>query len=55
MVSRKGDSENVGLLPFARVALEGGRSLVPPYRNQFKHQFARLQLLTVLCLMRYEE
>jgi len=46
----------IGLLPFARVALEVARAALPPYRTRFsKHQFTQPQLLAVLCLMRYED
>ena len=46
----------VGLLPFARVALEVATAVLPPYRSRFsKHQFTQPQLLAVLCLMRYED
>jgi Transposase DDE domain/Transposase domain (DUF772) len=46
----------VGLLPFARLALEVARSVLPAYRSRFsKHQFNQPQLLAVLCLMRYED
>ena len=46
----------VGLLPFARVALQVATRVLPPYRSRFsKHQFAQPQLLAVLCLMRYED
>ena len=46
----------VGLLAFARTALEVGRSVLPPYRTRFsKHQFTQPQLLAVLCLMCYED
>jgi hypothetical protein len=46
----------VGLLAFARTALEVGRAVLPPYRTRFsKHQFTQPQLLAVLCLMRYED
>ena len=46
----------VGLLSFARVALEVARSVLPSYRSRFsKHQFTQPQLLAVLCLMRYED
>jgi hypothetical protein len=41
----------VGLLPFARVALQVARRVLPPYRSRFsKHQFTQPQLLAVLCL-----
>lgn len=46
----------VGLLPFARVALQVAAQVLPPYRSRFsKHQFTQPQLLAVLCLMRYED
>src|SRR5216684_5995256 len=46
----------VGLLPFARVALQVATRVLPPYRTRFsKHQFTQPQLLAVLCLMRYED
>jgi hypothetical protein len=46
----------VGLLPFARVALDVATRVLPPYRSRFsKHQFTQPQLLTLLCLMRYED
>ena len=46
----------VGLLPFARVALEVATQVLPPYRTRFsKHQFTQSQLLAVLLLMRYED
>jgi hypothetical protein len=46
----------VGLLPFARVALKVATAVLPSYRSRFsKHQFTQPQLLAVLCLMRYED
>ena len=46
----------VGLLPFARVALQVAKQVLPPYRTRFsKRQFTQPQLLAVLCLMRYED
>ncbi len=46
----------IGLLPFARTALQVARAVLPPYRSRFsKHQFTQPQLLTILCLMRYED
>src|SRR5271169_4240170 len=46
----------IGLLPFARVALQVATQVLPPYRSRFsKHQFTQPQLLAVLCLMRYED
>lgn len=46
----------IGLLPFARVALQVARSVLPAYRSRFsKRQFNQPQLLAVLCLMRYED
>jgi hypothetical protein len=46
----------VGLLPFARVALQVATKILPPYRTRCsKHQFTQPQLLAVLCLMRFED
>ena len=46
----------VGLLPFARVALEVATAILDRYRTPFsKHQFTQPQLLAILCLMRYED
>ncbi len=46
----------IGLLPFARVALDVATATLPTYRSRFsKHQFTQPQLLAVLCLMRYED
>jgi len=46
----------IGLLPFARVALQVATAALPPYRSRFsKHQFTQPQLLAILCLMRYED
>jgi len=46
----------VGLLPFARIALQGFRAVLPRFRSRFsKHQFTQPQLLAILCLMRYED
>jgi hypothetical protein len=46
----------VGLLPFARIALQVSKAVLPRYRSRFsKHQFDQPQLLAVLCLMRYED
>ena len=46
----------VGHVPFARVALEVSRAVLPRYRSRFsKHQFTQPQLLAILCLMRYED
>ena len=46
----------VGLLPFARVALQVSKAMFPRYRSRFsKHQFTQPQLLAILCLMRYED
>src|SRR5260370_14848454 len=51
-----GTMAEVGLLPFARVALEVATQVLPPYRTRFsKHQFTQSQLLAVLLLMRYED
>src|SRR5580704_8428955 len=44
----------IGLVRFARLALEVSRVVLPAQRTKFsKHQFT--QLLAVLCLMRYED
>ena len=46
----------VGLLPFARIALQVSRAVLPRYRSRFsKRQFTQPQLLAILCLMRYED
>jgi Transposase domain (DUF772) len=46
----------VGLLPFTRIALQVAKAVLPRYRSRFsKHQFTQPQLLTILCLMRYED
>ena len=46
----------IGLLPFARVALDAATAVLPPYRSRFsKHQFTQPQLLAILCLMRYAD
>jgi len=51
-----GTMAEVGLLPFARVALKVATQVLPPYRTRFsKHQFTQPQLLAVLLLMRYED
>lgn len=46
----------VGLVPFARVALEVSREVVPAYSHRFSPQrFTQPQLLAILCLIRYED
>src|ERR1700687_183614 len=51
-----GAMAEVGLLPFARIALQVCRAVLPRYRSRFsKHQFTQPQLLAILCLMRYED
>ncbi len=46
----------IGLLPFARVAMDVAMAILPTYRSRFsKHQFTQPQLLAILCLMRYED
>src|SRR6266702_5772448 len=46
----------VGLVPFARVALQVSREVVPAYSHRFSPQrFTQPQLLAILCLMRYED
>ncbi len=51
-----GGMPEIGLLPFAHVALEVATAALPTYRSRFsKHQFTQPQLLAILCLMRYED
>ena len=46
----------VGLLAFARTALDVSRAVLPPYRARFsKHQYTQPQLLAILSLMRCED
>lgn len=46
----------VGLLPFARKALEIARAVLPRYScKKSKHVFTQPQLFAILCLMRYED
>jgi Transposase domain (DUF772) len=46
----------IGLLPFARVALQVSKAVLPRYRSRFsKRLFNQPQLLAILCLMRYED
>jgi Transposase DDE domain/Transposase domain (DUF772) len=46
----------IGLLQFARLALEVSEAVLPAQRTKFsKRQFTQPQLLAVLCLMRYED
>jgi hypothetical protein len=46
----------VGLLPFARIALQVSKAVLPRYRTRFsKRLFNQPQLLAILCLMRYED
>jgi Transposase DDE domain/Transposase domain (DUF772) len=46
----------VGLVPFARVALRVGQAVLPAYRSKYsKHRFTQPQLLAMLCLMRYAD
>lgn len=46
----------VGLVPFAHLALQVATAVLPRYRTRFsKHQFTQPQLLALLCLMRYED
>lgn len=46
----------VGLVHFARLALEVGEAVLPYYRTKFsKHTFTQPQLMAILCLMRYED
>jgi len=49
-----GAMAEVGLLPFACIALQVPRAVLPRYRSRFnKRQFTQPQLLAILCLMRY--
>lgn len=44
----------VDLLPFARLALQNSRAVVPRYRSRFsEHPSTPPQLLAIRCLMRY--
>ena len=46
----------VGLVRFARVAVEVAETVLQDYRTKFsKHTFTQPQLLAVLCLMHYED
>lgn len=46
----------IGLVTFARVALEITRAAIPAHRSKFsKRRFSQPQLLAILCLMRYED
>ena|SRR5271168_1276746 len=46
----------VGLLRFARVALQVCKAVLPRYRSRFsKRLFNQPQLLAILCLIRYED
>jgi hypothetical protein len=46
----------VGLVLFARTALEVMQEVMPPYGSKFsKHTFTQPQLMTILCLMRFED
>src|SRR6202048_1434302 len=56
LMEQEGTMAEVGLLPFARVALQVATQVLPPSPTCFsKHQFTQPQLLAVLCLMRYED
>jgi hypothetical protein len=51
-----GAMAEVGLLPFARIALQVSKAVLPRYRSRFsKHQFTQPQPQAILCLMRYED
>jgi hypothetical protein len=46
----------IGLVCFARLALEVSQAVLPRQRTKFsKRVFTQPQLLAVLCLMRYED
>jgi hypothetical protein len=46
----------VGLVLFARTAMQVMQEVLPAYRSKFsKHTFTQPQLMTILCLMRFED
>jgi len=46
----------VGLMLFAKTALEVMQEDLPAYGSKFsKHTFTQPQLMTILCLMRFED
>jgi hypothetical protein len=46
----------VGLVLFAKTALEVMQEVLPAYGNKYsKHTFTQPQLMTILCLMRFED
>jgi len=46
----------IGLIAFAKCAMQAASSILPKYRSKFsKHVFTQPQLLSILCLMRYED
>ena len=46
----------VGLLPFACMALQVCRAALPRYRSRFsEHRFTQPRLLAMLCPTRYED
>lgn len=46
----------VGLMLFAKTALEVIQEVLPAYSGKFsKHTFTQKQLMTILCLMRFED
>jgi hypothetical protein len=46
----------VGLVLFAMTALEVMQEVLPPYGCKYsKHTFTQPQLMTILCLMRFED
>ena len=46
----------IGLTQLAELTLQVSGQVLPRYRSKFsKHQFTQPQLLTILCLMRYED
>ncbi len=55
-IGAEGAMAEVGLLPFARIALQVAKAVLARYRSHFsKHQFTQPQLLAILHLMRYED
>ena len=46
----------IGLTQLAELTLQVSGQVLPRYRSKFsKHPFTQPQLLTILCLMRYED
>ncbi len=46
----------VSLVLFARTAMQVMQEVLPAYHSKFsKHTFTQPQLMTILCLMRFED